>query len=226
MVRIGHASIDENGRIAGGQAGDQSGKEVFERDWYKHPWNKVIRPKRKEVAEIIAATMEAICRNPFVGYDQKERTTLFKQAKLVKFKINKIKVKCETDCSASISVCVNAAGITVSENMWTGNEAKLLLETKEFEVLTDLIYLESDKHLRRGDILLKEGSHTAVVLSDGSLSKPQTFEKAENKKNITKVAKEVIQGKYGIGIKRKQRLEADGYDYIAIQKEVNRILKK
>ena len=36
-VMIGHASIDENGRITGGAAGDQSGTEVCKRTWYnKH----------------------------------------------------------------------------------------------------------------------------------------------------------------------------------------------
>ena len=28
MIKIGHASIDENGKITGGKAGDQTGKEV------------------------------------------------------------------------------------------------------------------------------------------------------------------------------------------------------
>ena len=35
-VKIGHASIDENGRAQGGKAGDQTGKEVCTRNWYKH----------------------------------------------------------------------------------------------------------------------------------------------------------------------------------------------
>lgn len=37
----------------------------------------------------------------------------------------------------------------------TGNEAKLLLETRVFEVLTDLKYFESDKYLRRGRYLVE-----------------------------------------------------------------------
>ena len=43
-VKIGHASIDENGKITGGAAGDQNGKEVCTRDWYNKPWLKVFRP--------------------------------------------------------------------------------------------------------------------------------------------------------------------------------------
>lgn len=43
--------------------------------------------------------------------------------------------------------------------------------------------------------------------------------------NLTAVAKDVIAGKYGNGTARKQALEAKGYDYDAVQAEVNRLLK-
>ena len=44
-------------------------------------------------------------------------------------------------------------------------------------------------------------------------------------KSVTEIAKEVIQGKWGVGQKRKKRLKAAGYDYYAVQAEVNRLLK-
>ena len=40
------------------------------------------------------------------------------------------------------------------------------------------------------------------------------------------IAKEVIRGEWGNGVERKKALTASGYDYDAIQKEVNRILKE
>ena len=43
--------------------------------------------------------------------------------------------------------------------------------------------------------------------------------------NLTAVAKDVIAGKYGNGDVRKKALQAKGYDYNAVQAEVNRILK-
>lgn len=46
------------------------------------------------------------------------------------------------------------------------------------------------------------------------------------KKNNTEIAKEVIQGKWGNGAERKKRLENAGYDYAAVQKEVERLLAK
>lgn len=44
-------------------------------------------------------------------------------------------------------------------------------------------------------------------------------------KSITEVAKDVIAGKYGNMPNRKANLEAAGYNYDAVQKEVNRLLK-
>lgn len=43
--------------------------------------------------------------------------------------------------------------------------------------------------------------------------------------NLTAVAKDVIAGKYGNGDARRKALQAKGYDYNAVQAEVNRILK-
>ena len=45
------------------------------------------------------------------------------------------------------------------------------------------------------------------------------------KKSNEEIAKEVIQGKWGNGSARKQNLVAAGYDYSAIQKIVNKLLK-
>ena len=45
-----------------------------------------------------------------------------------------------------------------------------------------------------------------------------------SKKSNTEIAREVIQGKWGNGAERKKRLEDAGYDYAAVQKEVERLL--
>ena len=48
--------------------------------------------------------------------------------------------------------------------------------------------------------------------------------KTEHKKTVEQVAKEVIQGKWGTGVNRKNRLEKAGYDYKEIQKRVNQLI--
>ena len=45
------------------------------------------------------------------------------------------------------------------------------------------------------------------------------------KKTVTQIAKEVINGKWGNGEERKKKLKAAGYDYAAVQKKVNELLK-
>lgn len=166
-VKIGHASIDEHGNISGGTAGDQTGKEVCTRDWYNKPWSCVIRPNDSTIAEKIAKAMEQACANDKIGYDQNQRTTLYTQAKACNWDLSKISTPCETDCSALVSVCVNAAGVSVSKDIYTGNQKAALMNTGKFTVLTASKYLTVSTYLKRGDILLCDG-HTAVVLSNGS----------------------------------------------------------
>lgn len=48
---------------------------------------------------------------------------------------------------------------------------------------------------------------------------------ATNTKIVDELAKEVIQGKWGNGADRKSRLTAAGYNYSAVQKRVNELLK-
>jgi hypothetical protein len=165
-VLIGHASLDENKSAKGGNAGDQTQKEVCTRSWYNKPWTSVIRPKDSTVAEKIAKAMEQACANDKIGYDQNQRTTLFTQAKAVNWDLPKITTACECDCSSLVAVCVNAAGIAVSKDIYTGNEKTALANTGAFTVLTDAKYTSKPDNLKRGDILLGAG-HTAIVLSDG-----------------------------------------------------------
>ena len=170
MIKIGQASRDERMRYSGGIAGDQDGKEVVIREWYNRPWNKVLRCKDSKKAEKIAAAMEKACKNDYIGYDQNQRTTLYSLCKANGWKIEDVKTLCETDCSALVSVCVNAAGIRVSGDIYTGNEAAALLRTGEFELLSSPKYLLSGEYLKRGDILLYEFHHTAIALQDGKKS--------------------------------------------------------
>lgn len=166
-VKIAHAVYDEHGKAQGGAAGDQTGKEVCRWSWYDKPWTSIIRPKKRSVAKKIAQAMEDICDNNNVGYDQGQRTTLYSLAKSLNWDFSKIMTKCECDCSSLVAVCVNAAGIKVSKDMYTGNEAKLLMDTGAFELVDETYKYKKPLYLQRGDILLGKG-HTAVVLNDGS----------------------------------------------------------
>lgn len=45
------------------------------------------------------------------------------------------------------------------------------------------------------------------------------------KKSVDEIAREVIRGKWGNGVDRKNRLTNAGYDYNAVQKRVNALMK-
>lgn len=170
-VRIGHASIDENGKAAGGAAGDQNGREVLVRQWYEKPWNVLLRPVRPEVAEKSARMCEAACANENIGYDQHGRNTLYAKAKAVGFDLAAIDTACECDCSSLMHVCAMAGGANLtygSNGHTTRTMVKEFVASGEYVKLTGSEYLTTDRLLKRGDILVKEGSHTVMVLDNGA----------------------------------------------------------
>lgn len=191
-IKIGHASADERSKAYGGQAGDQTGGEVTTRSWYSSPWDTVLRFKDSAKAEKAAKAMEKACANNNIGYDQYQRNTLNDKAKAVGYDLSKVD-KCETDCSALVSVCAQAAGIAIpyiSGNApYTGNMRAQFTSTGEFEVLTDKKYLSSDAYLKRGDILLRTSGHTAMALENGSAKDTNV----PTTKEVTKVAVTVRQ---------------------------------
>lgn len=180
-IKIGHASLDENRKISGGTSGDQTGKEVCIRTWYSKPWGYVLRAKDSAVAEKMAKACEDGCANNNIGYDQNQRMTLYTQAKKVGYDLSKITVACECDCSAFMCVCALAAGINVSPSLTTRSLKAGFLNTGEFAVLTESKYLTSDTYLKRGDILVKSGSHTVMALENGSKCNSSSVTTAINK---------------------------------------------
>ena len=170
-IKIAHSSIDERGKATGGAAGDQTGREVCIRDWYTASWDVVLRPKTSAIAEKSAKFMEQACANNAVGYDQGQRNSLYEQAKKVNFDASKITVKCECDCSSLVHVAVIAAGVNApygSNGFTTSTMTNNLVASGNYEKLTDSKYLTSDKYLKRGDIIVNVGSHTVMVLENGS----------------------------------------------------------
>lgn len=66
-------------------------------------------------------------------------------------------------------------------------------------------------------------SHTGYSVYD--MNGKLVYSPATKKKTVTELAREVIAGKWGNGTERKTRLTAAGYDYAAVQAEVNRLLR-
>ena len=171
-VMIGHAGGNEWGGTHGGQPGDQTLTEVYTRDWYDFQYGIVFRPKDLTIADKIAVAMEQACANDNIGYNQSNRISLYNAAKEKNWDLSKITKKVDTDCSALVCVCCNAAGLKVPNDNWTGIQKKYLLATGAFDTFTTTDYLKRSDKLRRGDILLREGYHTVVVLTNGDNVEP------------------------------------------------------
>ena len=170
-IKTGHSSIDENNKICNGKAGDQNSREVCFSTWYNGNWTCVLRPKNKDLAEKSAKACEDGCNNNNIGYDQYQRNTLYQRAKEANFDLSKIKVPCECDCSSFMHVCAIAGGANLkygSNGFTTRTMKNEFNKSGDYEILTDKKYLTSDKYLKRGDVLVREGSHTIMALENGS----------------------------------------------------------
>lgn len=201
-VYIGGASIDENGKAHGGQAGNQTGKELKKQKWYLHSkgW-RVFRARSAEAQAKLAACMAAAVANKHIGYDQYQRNTLYKAAEPFGFDVSKVTVDVECDCSALVRVCCAFAGILgLPEGFRTTNEPKNLLATGAFTEMTGDKYQKKANYLKAGDILCTPvQGHTVIVLTDGDKAEP--------------TAEGLRRGDYGTAVTAMQRLlKARGYD--------------
>lgn len=200
---ISNSGHDENGRYSGGKAGDQTGNEWAIIKWYNRPWTCVLRHNEADVREKLAELSEKAAKNNNIGYDQLQRETYWEQLKNAGYDPSKIKKKCEADCSAGVTSNVKAVGYLLGIKKLQGvvitstHYMKEILRKAGFEVLTEKKYLTSDKYLLRGDILLNEGHHTAVNLTNGTLSGKKE-KKEDTKADAAKSFEKSIAGTYKV----------------------------
>lgn len=224
---IGHAAKDEHGTYKQGKAGDQTKVEVYTCKWYNRPWNVILRAKDSVIRDKIAKAMEMACKNDEIGYAQYYRNTLWNDVKNNKFDTSKTTKAVNTDCSALVCVCCAYAGVPTrylyinNNSLTTSTLKKNLIQSGMFEAITDSKYLTSDKYLKRGDILLYEGHHTAVNLDDGIYAENHT-----QLKSIDEIALEVLDGLWGNEPQRRIDLINAGYNYALIKARVNEIYKE
>ena len=165
--------------------------------------------------------LKKAAKNDRIGYDQNQRNTLLKEARKYNYDVSRVKVKCETDCSALVSVACMYAGVPESALTLNGNCAhtrnlrQMLKSTGWVDIYTTPLYTQKTDKLKRGDILLKEGSHVAVVVETDN----------DELKSLEEVAREVLAGKWGNNPVRAQRLRAAGYNPAMVQAEVNKLLR-
>lgn len=76
--------------------------------------------------------------------------------------------KGDYDCSAAVISAWQSAGVPVKDNgaTFTGNMYKVFIKCG-FKDVTSTVNLKTGKGLRRGDVLLRKGKHTAMHCGNG-----------------------------------------------------------
>lgn len=138
----------------------------------------------------MAVACENACNNDLIGYDQATRNSLNLEASKVNYDLSKVSKLCSADCSSLMTICAQAAGIAVpyvaNNAPTTKTMEKAFVSTGMFDVLRDKIYLESPDYLRRGDILVKEGQHTVMVLDNVPVVSYPTIKKGSKNEFVGK----------------------------------------
>jgi hypothetical protein len=192
-VKIGHASIDENGKASGGKVGDQTGKEVCVRTWYPGSgtgWNVMLICTDEVVAKLAADYMKAICEDDDFGYDQGQRATGYLAIVNKNGKVSNA-IPSEFDCSSLVASCYKLAGLNVNYQCTTRNLRKALLATGKFVEYTDSAHLKTEDYAAPGAVYLKEGSHVVMALDYGSKAKKTTSGNSVTTVNIAENEKAI-----------------------------------
>lgn len=227
MAYIVHSSISENGTNGWdgkAKAGDQTGKEVCTRTWYNKPWDMVLRYPDITISAQARDIAIKLANSNLVGYDQSQRNTLYKELEKNKWDVDKyIKsgIKTESDCSSFVYTvyCCVLPKLRGESNAPRTATMKSFMISKGFKCYTASDYTSSTNKLVKGDLLNKAGSH--VVMFAGNDVDVDTIQVS---KTVTEVSKDVINGLWGNGDERKQRLTDAGYNYEEVRAEVNRLL--
>lgn len=227
MVKVGSARIDEHNNAVGGKAGDQTGREVAIEPYYNHRlgWY-MLRAKNSDIARKIGLAMVEACLNNNIGYDQSGRYGVIECLKIYG-RLAKINKATEADCSSLVRACCIQAGIQVGD-FNTASEVAVLEKTGVFH---KAVAVTPNTKLQVGDILVTRSKGHTVIVTESD-SKPETQPKpkpqadGKGKKSVEEIAKEVISGKWGVNPERKARLIKAGYNPMAVQTAVNKLMGK
>lgn len=183
---IAHASIDENGKLAGGKAGDQTKKEICIRTMYYKPWTSRIHIDNDEIRKQFGNNMIDIAKNDNCGYDQGGRNTILTEGEKVNFDFSKITTPCEGDCSSVVTAALlGAIYIVLGKEAYLEAKAIMVVSgncatTSTFnsrvkkltmisvKIYTSSTYVGSTTNAVFGDIYNKAGSHIVAYIDDGN----------------------------------------------------------
>ena len=162
-VKIADARQDENGKANGGQAGDQTGKEILVHDWKERDggWDVYLECTDREIAEAAAASAVDIAEDDSFGYDQSQRWTGADAIAAAKDVFSA--AASEFDCSSFVDTVYSINGLGIKRG-YTGNLESRYLATGKFIAHREAKYLKSADYATVGGLYLTAGKHVAIVV--------------------------------------------------------------
>jgi len=216
-VTLAHARCNENGSSTGGRPGDQTanpehtkGELRFE-DWYLsgNGWDYMLRPTTETIKALMPEDACKAVRNIKIGYGQDDRYTLYDTVKNVAFDCALVDKPVDCDCSSLMTVCANYAGIAIPRDTYTANMKARYSATGMFKIYSANKYTKQPDYLKKGDILVRAGHHTAIVantlyhmtrqlkLVEGERMKGNDVKALQQRLNVLSGADLVVDGIFG-----------------------------
>lgn len=211
-VTLAHAVSDEEGGISG-KPGDQTGRECCLRTYYisgekeGKSWDSVIRAKEKKRRLMIAENAITGVRNLNLGYSQTDRYSAWNKVAPLGYDLSKLSDPANCDCSQLASICSNYAGYAIPKDTRTANMKARYTANGGFKILTAEKYTKSYGALKKGDLLVRAGHHTAVVantiywlksnLKEGTKGRADDVKALQARLNQIAFAKLVVDGDFG-----------------------------
>lgn len=224
---IVHSSIDEKGQAHGGKAGDQTKKEVCTRSWYNSNWNVCLRHPDKLISRKAASIAKKLADSNLVGYDQYQRNTLYNA--LVKYgwdvdKYIESGELTECDCSSFMYAvyCCVIPKMRKAGNAPTTRTMRNTFYNAGFKVLVTNDYLKSDNKLITGDVLVHEGYHTVMNITDNVAAEPAVkyYPKYEGKSiSIVDGLRAVGESNTSLAYRKKIAVVNNIVDYVGTSKQ-------
>ena len=161
------ASIGENGKATGGKPGDQTGREVKVGEYYNFGQDRVIRFKSVLKGRKAAKIARQLAENPNIGYNQKERYSLYRLANDCKWNVSALidalniyPVNC--DCSSFVATVINLTfGYKLVDCFTTATmEKNIYSECPTY--FKGLTVAEASKKWHKGDMPLKAYKHVII----------------------------------------------------------------
>ena len=153
------------------------------------------------------------------------------------YKGGKGKIYAENVIKEIVKIGQNSRGVKTKTNSAGKDYFGFIRETKAPAIIVECAFVDNATDMQIIDTPAEQKA-MGIALAKGTLATlgiayapvvatpaPATKPAANATKTIDQLAREVIRGDWGNGATRKKKLTAAGYDYSAVQKRVNELLK-